>query len=303
MSTLQAIITLGISASGKSTWARQYCQANEGWVMIERDEVRQLIFRNRRPPNEVFTWKAWNWKWEDAVTDYVKDCVREAAEKGLNVILSDTHLSERARNASTKLCQDYGYDVTYRFFPISYHEAVARDTARSLSVGPWVIAKQMDQYTKTHVATVEKQEGLPSCVLIDIDGTVAKMKGRSPFEWDKVGQDEPNEHVWAMVAGLISAGHFPVFLSGRDGVCYKETLMWILKHMGRWMPECRYFDLRMRAEGDMRSDVIVKRELFDEHIRGEYNVHCVIDDRPKVCQMWRELGLEVVQVGNPYIDF
>ena len=302
MSTLQAIITLGVSASGKSTWARQHCQANKGWIMIERDEIRQMIFRNKRPPNESFTWKAWNWKWEDEVTDYVKECVAEAAGRGLNIILSDTHLSDRARNASTKLCQDHGYDITYRFFPISYHEAVARDTARSLSVGPWVIAKQMDQYNKARAATVEKQEGLPSCVLIDIDGTVAKMKGRSPFEWDKVGQDEPNEHVWAMVSGLVATGHLPVFLSGRDGVCYDITLEWLFRQGSRWIPSIP-FDLFMRAEGDMRSDVIVKRELFDAHIRGKYNVHCVIDDRPKVCQMWRELGLEVVQVGNPYIDF
>jgi hypothetical protein len=29
----------------------------------------------------------------------------------------------------------------------------------------------------------------------------------------------------------------------------------------------------------------------------------VIDDRPKVCRMWRSLGLSVFQVGNPDYEF
>lgn len=49
--------------------------------------------------------------------------------------------------------------------------------------------------------------------------------------------------------------------------------------------------------GDMRKDSIVKRELFDAHIRDVYDVHYVLDDRQQVVDMWRGLGLAVFQVA------
>ncbi len=54
----------------------------------------------------------------------------------------------------------------------------------------------------------------------------------------------------------------------------------------------------MRAEGDNRPDSIVKRELFETHIRGSYNVHTVFDDRDSVVRMWRRIGLPAWQVAE-----
>ena len=59
----------------------------------------------------------------------------------------------------------------------------------------------------------------------------------------------------------------------------------------------------MRDEGDMRSDDIVKAEILKHGILQKYGVKMVIDDRPRVCNMWRSLGIPVIQVGNPYIFF
>ena len=61
--------------------------------------------------------------------------------------------------------------------------------------------------------------------------------------------------------------------------------------------------LFMRAPGDMRKDTIVKEEIFWRDIADNFNVQFVVDDRPSVCRMWRELGLKVLQVGNPHIEF
>jgi hypothetical protein len=53
----------------------------------------------------------------------------------------------------------------------------------------------------------------------------------------------------------------------------------------------------MRAAGDTRADAVVKRELFDAHIRDRYAVTAVFDDRDSVVAMWRGLGLTVFQVA------
>jgi hypothetical protein len=59
----------------------------------------------------------------------------------------------------------------------------------------------------------------------------------------------------------------------------------------------------MRAADDQRSDDITKSELYDMHIRDQFTVLGVIDNRPKVCRMWRQLGLPGFQVGNPDYEF
>ncbi|NBU34805.1 hypothetical protein EBS40_09370 [bacterium] len=49
---------------------------------------------------------------------------------------------------------------------------------------------------------------------------------------------------------------------------------------------------------DDRDDRIVKKEIFDAWIKDRYNVKFVLDDRNRVVEMWRSLGLKVLQVGE-----
>ena len=59
----------------------------------------------------------------------------------------------------------------------------------------------------------------------------------------------------------------------------------------------------MRKHNDYRKDTIIKEEMFFNLIEGKYNVKSVIDDRPVVVRKWLELGLNVLSVGDPYIEF
>jgi len=61
-------------------------------------------------------------------------------------------------------------------------------------------------------------------------------------------------------------------------------------------PKLESYKLFMRTTNDSRPDTIVKREIFEEHVKPHYNAEYIIDDRPSVCQMWRDLGLTVLQV-------
>ena len=61
--------------------------------------------------------------------------------------------------------------------------------------------------------------------------------------------------------------------------------------------------LLMRSKGDMRDDRIIKSELFWEYVAPKYSVISCFDDRPKVCDMWRDIVLNVFQCGNPNVRF
>lgn len=136
----------------------------------------------------------------------------------------------------------------------------------------------------------------PTAIIVDIDGTIAKMTNRGPFDWSRVGEDDPVANVLSVIKAMSLAGHRVIFVSGRDGSCALQTGMWIDTHYNG-----DYENLFMRGEGDKRKDNVVKLELFDTYIRDNYNVIAVFDDRDQVVRMWRSIGLTCLQVE--YGDF
>tara|TARA_R100000458_G_scaffold43718_1_gene41700 strand:- start:1104 stop:1553 length:450 start_codon:yes stop_codon:yes gene_type:complete len=142
------------------------------------------------------------------------------------------------------------------------------------------------------------------CIIVDIDGTIALMEGRrSPFEWDKVGYDSPNEWVINLVLSYIHTqldvnkqDTQLIFLSGRSAECYELT--------DKWLKENGFKDLDyllfMRPTYQLyEKDAKVKLELYREHIEPFYAVDIVFDDRQQVVDMWRNaLGFNVCQVAE-----
>tara|TARA_R100001443_G_scaffold79347_1_gene86511 strand:- start:4970 stop:5422 length:453 start_codon:yes stop_codon:yes gene_type:complete len=140
-------------------------------------------------------------------------------------------------------------------------------------------------------------------IIVDVDGTLADMRGiRGPFEWDKVHLDRPHQDVIDLVKDLAIARKYDVEIgfehkykiiitTGRDGVCEEATKQWLKDH------EVPYDDFYIRKAGDFRKDNIIKSEIYMDHIRPKYDVKFVIDDRDQVVEMWRSLGLRVLQVA------
>lgn len=299
---MRAIVTVGVSASGKSTWASEFiaqeAAKNIIWQRIERDCIRKGILIEKGIAAEL-EWNKWNWKWEKEVSARADKMLEAAAQSRTNVIISDTNLNKERRKSLVQKLKEFGYTVDVRTFPISFEEAVKRDAKRKNGVGVSVLASQFEQWNKQFVTQYEGTKGAPKAIIVDIDGTLAHMnRGRGPFEWDKVEQDKLDEEVAAIVKALECTGEWKiVVLSGRDGICRPQTERWLSRH------EIRYDDFFMRAEGDMRKDSAIKSEIFWRDVAPKYDVKMVIDDRPQVTRMWRGIGLKVLQVGNPYIEF
>lgn len=134
-------------------------------------------------------------------------------------------------------------------------------------------------------------------IICDIDGTIADMgKGkpgrRRPYDWDRVDEDDPIMPVIEIVKSLHEAGHEVLFVSGRMEAARLKTRRWLASlGLGR-------FPMFMRADGDLRPDVVVKREIFERDIKPLHTILAVLDDRNSVVAMWRELGLTVLQVAE-----
>jgi hypothetical protein len=137
--------------------------------------------------------------------------------------------------------------------------------------------------------------------IVDIDGTLALRGDRSPYDWAKVGMDPPNKPV-ITVARALAARSSLIYMSGRMEQCREQTRQWLHTFVCK-DPLCMCAaPLLMRKDGDNRPDQIIKRELYERHVQGIYEVEGVLDDRDRVVRMWREdLGLTCLQVA--YGDF
>lgn len=83
-------------------------------------------------------------------------------------------------------------------------------------------------------------------------------------------------------------------LSGRKESAREYTKEWLKYN------NILYDKLLMRKDNDDRKDAIVKKEIYDNIIKDNYNVLFVLDDRDSVVKMWRDEGLDCFQVyyGN-----
>lgn len=293
--TNKAVITIGISASGKSTHARNWIsESPNSRVEINRDNVRKALME---ADGKIFHWKKWSWKREDEVTKIVNEQIYQASKDSHDIIISDLNLNESKRKALVAQLKSLKYEVELKEFPVAIEVAWERDAARENGVGHSVIASQYENWLKhsnrqKYVPDLSK----PKCILVDIDGTSAKMITRSAFEWDKVGSDIPDDAV-RLVVNSLPKDVAIIYMSGRDAVCQELTQEWLNNH------SFRNDGLFMRAAGDMRKDTVIKEELFWKHIAYNFNVLFCIDDRPCVVRLYIELGLKVFAVGNPYIEF
>lgn len=220
-----------------------------------------------------------------------------------HVFIDNTNLYQRAINEIGNVAFDNGayVEMDKTCLDISVEECIWRDEARDRPVGQDVIRRMAKALPGAHRAAfwnppvpqaVEPDESLPRAYIVDIDGTVAIMADRNPYDYDKVWMDTPNQPVVDVVSRL-AAGSRIIFISGRSEDCYEMTYAW-LKKAFPFSP----FNLHMRTSKDMRRDSVVKHELFQKHVEGQYYVAGVFDDRDQVVRLWRKLGLPTFQVND-----
>lgn len=235
---------------------------------------------------------------------------RAAIGAKLSVIVDDTNLRAQTVKTWLELGVELGVPVNHIDVPVDVEEAVRRDLARERVVGEDVIRDFHRRFIQKGKfphwpgldVTVPKGQrytpdpSKPKAVWVDVDGTLAKMVGRGPFEWHRVEEDEPWQHIIDIVHALKAAGYKIVIMSGRDEEAREGTARWLATH---GIP---YDDMFMRPTLENKfnqpADNIVKHDLFWEHVAPKYNVEFALDDRDQVVKFTREvLGIPVLQVA------
>jgi len=302
----KVIILKGLPASGKSTWAKQKVLESQGsYKRVNKDDLRDMIDGGK--------WSKGN---EKFVLTMRNSLIWEALRDGKNVIVDDTNLAPKHEDDIRCLVEDFGdannctVTVEVKTFDTSVDECIERDLKREKSVGADVIIKMARQWSpdgeysaKGAIPELDLEEfarnELPGCVIFDLDGTAAIMGDRSPYDASRCDEiDRPNHPLLLILYALRieNPDMRLIAMSGRSSEYRDATLRFLNKH------KIQFDDLYMRAKGDNRKDAVIKGELYEEHVKGKYNVVVVFDDRNQMVDYWRqEAGVPCFQVN--YGDF
>jgi predicted kinase len=278
--TKRVVVLRGLPASGKTSWCKEQIDKNPGrYKRIAKDDLRAMYDNSRwGKGNEKFILKT-----RDAL-------ILLALQDGYHVLVDDTNLLPKHEETIRELVQGQAIVEIKDFTHVPLETCIERDRHRQNYVGEEVIRKMYRDFLapKPQLLPVY-DETLPDALIVDLDGTLALINDRSPYDAAKCEQDLVNEPVRMIIA---SAQASILLVSGRSEQHRPQTERWLQKHA------IGYSHLYMRAEGDSRKDAIVKREIYEQQIVGKWNIKFTIDDRKQVVEVWRSLGLTCFQVAE-----
>lgn len=305
----KVILTIGLPASGKTTWARNFIDEenniNNGesyWNRVNNDDIREELMVK----NHV---EKWTPKFEESVRKERIKLVTEHLSNNENVVLDNTHLNPNTLRKTKEWLKQSFPDVVIEeksFLNIPVHACLDRDKAREKEgkrfVGSDVILKMARDAKIEMYPKKEREPYLDPAIICDLDGTLSLFGNRrDPYDASNCDVvDEVNPAVKLVLDRFLyeNARIKVFFFSGRTDKYKEQTIRFIEEKAQYKFALKPYNHLEMRKEGDKRPDEIVKREMYENLVDGKYNVKFVFDDRPKVIRMWRSLGLYVFDVGD-----
>lgn len=311
---IKIILTKGAPASGKSTWSKKE---------VAKDPLKYLHLNND-DLRASFNGSVFSVDYEKLITDSRNFLIREGLKRNLNIIIDNVNANNRHWETVCKLAQESNKDVQVleKHFYSELEELLERNAKREGAarvpdevVKKWfkeLGGKQFNTYRPRteifHRRTVVEDrnmkpmvqdENLPRAVIFDNDGTISLIhSGRSPYDASTCHLDAPHLHVIECMKLYYNAGYKILFVSGREDKDRAPTEIFYQQHF----PEVKY-ELYMRKTGDMRKDVIIKEEIFNESIKNKYFVAGWFDDRLQVSKWIYESGLPLFRVNNPEATF
>ncbi len=281
----------GLPASGKSTKAKEILTTSGNSVRINKDLLRTMLHFDK--------WTGTN----ESLTKIASSALAsEFLRGGINVVIDDTNMGQSHLDSWKNVAKNMDAKFEHIHVDTPLIECLQRDGFRSVkAVGRSVITNMALQYGK-----IPKPD--KGFILCDLDGTLCDITHRLHFvnnkekkDWKNffagIAEDSLNLKVDLKLRDYRDAGHDIIFVSARPDNYRKQTEEWLDKNI-----TFPYLSLIMRPANDKRPDTEAKKTILDKYFPDKSFIKVVIDDRPSVIRMWRENGLDVIDVG-PGIDF
>lgn len=145
----------------------------------------------------------------------------------------------------------------------------------------------------------------PRAVILDMDGSLCDITNalhhvyKKPKDWDSFHRDvvncPPNLKALDYAEKRFLAGDKLLVVTARMQMWHSVSTAWLKTHV-----KYPFDGPFMRADGDTRTDVQVKREIY-HYLSLSYDIRGALEDSPNVIKLWKSLGLQVEEM--PRIDW
>lgn len=302
MEKKKLILCRGIQGSGKTYFAKAWCAEDpKNRVRINNDDIRNMLGNY------------WVIEREPLVSEMKQYLTQAAMDRGYNIVIDNMNLNPKEVKFWEKVVElnnedpdGYKYEIEFKDFFIPLEECIRRDAMRPNPIGEKVIRETWKRYKHFIQTTgvenyvnnlIKEDESKPYCLVVDMDSTLCFNTTKRPWYGEGAAEgminDVPNMGVLRLVEQWTKPGPTAytnnlIIATGRDTSQEEVTKQWLAKY--NIYPQEFYF----RREGDYRKGVEVKKEQI-EKILEKYNVVAIIDDCEPIVNMYREMGLTVLQ--------
>lgn len=307
----ELLVLVGLPGAGKSTYANNLVNGNMNWKRVCRDDLRFMFNNKYYTPDS---------KQEEFITSVEKYLVSKALTCGYNVVVDATNLSENNRvNFKEIALLNKPCKFSIKVFEEPLNVLLERESNREniKKVTKNVILDKankinMDSQTGNlpglasfSTEFVEDNNSIDNSfdrkkpgggfvtdtVICDLDGTLALLGERNPYDASTCESDRTNKAVQTILYLVDRDGSEIIFVTARDDKYEEQTRNFLNLYFDR-------YKLYMRKTGDTRKDAVVKKEIFLNEIYPHCYVWLVLEDRKQVVDMWRSLGLNCFQVAD-----
>lgn len=298
MGTRKLIICRGIQGSGKSTWAKQWCHEDpKHRVRFNNDDIRNMLGDYWVPDREKL------------VTEAKSNMITFALITGYDVVVDNMNLNPKEdtwiRTLCTNIEKDKGIhiDIEYKDFFIPVEECIRRDAMRPNPIGEKVIKDTWRRY-RTFIIQQninemlskrpEHVDGARPAILVDMDATLCLNTTGRPYYGEGAAEGMLNDIAVEGICNLVKSLYEKrtiFIITGREGTPE------IIEATKKWLDSnsIKVDGLFFRPVKDYSPGAECKKKIYEDNIKGKYNVEFVLDDNYKCVEMWREQGLVCLQ--------
>jgi hypothetical protein len=248
---------------------------------------------------------------EKVVTATYNTVLAYSMEKGYNIVVDNMNLNPKTCAELEKMVKDFNenytydwkYEVEYKDFFIPVDECIRRDAMRPNPIGEKVIKATWRRYRdfiiQEDIKSMLKKspkhvDGGRPVILVDMDATLCLNTTGRPYFGEGAAEGMLDDIAIEGTCMLVRRMYekCKVFIvTGREGTpeIIAATKKWLAKH------DVVVDELFFRPVKDYSPGADCKKKIYEDNIKGKYNVQFVLEDNYKCVKMWREQGLVCLQ--------
>lgn len=296
------ILCRGIQGSGKSTWAKQWVLEDpEHRVRFNNDDERYMVGGGPKGywvPNR-----------ESFISEIKHKFIISAMHKGYDIVVDNMNLSFKEFEFYKKIVDQWNdpigdirenYEIEFKDFFIPVEECIRRDALRPNPIGEKIIRQTWNKYKdfiqniciNKYVKSRLQQKPQSKAIVLDMDSTLCFNTTGRPWYGDGAAEgiltDTPNIPIINLAKAYSDFGYHIFIITGRDTSLAESTEQWLKKY------KVSYDKVFYRKHNDFSKSCDIKYDIINKLLE-DYNIELIIDDAEPVVEMYRKMGLTVLQ--------